>query len=755
MTRTPMVQLLKRLYRPIIRGRRRRRMRQHATPEVLERRIALTTFFYESFEAGLSADWTVTAVDPEARVSVRDLAAEGIISNPTAVVFTQNGNNHALAFDSSRASGDSNKDLGIAVVRIDLTGMTDGILTYHHFEGGDNNDVLPDQHSLTTQGDGLAVSRDGVTWYRLIDINGGDLNRSGDGLWQMHEIDLGGELSRINSTFSAGLAFDASLRLKFSQYDSRSLPTHGWAIDEIRIQDQADTFTPDRPRGAFHRFNLAGENDNDYYFRAAVYGTPDASTPIVILVHGSDGDPNFSGYSWRWHNFVSDPANGIDSLIVITPAFVEAVAPGRFNTPVRYPFLSWNTSTDAAADLALLDTIDSVTQFGIGDGNHLRLWGFSAGGQFVGRFTAAHPDRVGAAVVGGPSSQILPDEDISFGYGFGRELSLPEPTGVTLNVDDYLRTRIMFWVGQDDDDPNHPQLGRSPSLDSVQGITRLQRSINQFEAVHREAMTRGLGSGEFEYELFVSEGDGHGWGSNDIPGIYEFMTRDVSLQQSPMKLYPRLVRKESINVTTDVLPQHIDKLHSAEDVFLELWVESPSTGEQVSGGTLDLFFEPGQFDVLGLSHGLYAGQPTGTIDEAAGRVRTFGGRLTAAAGNGRYSLFGRIQLKVASGIAADTQAFLALQRDDQTKFLLSSGSEHRTDLMPLPTTLISPSGINSIQGLVFSDLNGDGIQQAAESGTPGRTVLVSASVNGSAASGQSGVEPDNPFGGGAYLQDIN
>ncbi|MEZ6121881.1 MAG: hypothetical protein R3C49_01755 [Planctomycetaceae bacterium] len=723
--------------------------------EVLEQRIAPTTFYYESFEAELSSAWTLMSVDAEARVAVRDLSAEGVITNPTARAFTQNGNNHALAFDSTRASGDSAKDLGIAVVQIDLTGMSDGILTYHHFEGGDNNDVLPDQHSLTTQGDGISISRDGATWYRLMDINGGDLNRGGDSLWQMHEIDLGSELSRINSTFSAGLSFDSSLRLKFSQYDSRSLPTHGWAIDEIRIQDQADNFTLDRPRGAFHRFNLAGENDTDFYFRAAVYGTPDASTPIVINVHGSGGD-NQLGETWLWNRFVSDPANGINSLIVMAPAFVEAAAPGRFNTPVRYTSLSWNTSTNAAADLVLLDAVDSVTSLGIGDGNGLRLWGFSAGGQFVGRFTAAHPDRVAATVVGGPSSQILPDEDITYQYGFGANPSLPAPPGISLSVDPYLQTRIMFWVGQDDDDPNHPQLGRSPSVDSVQGITRRQRAINQFEAVRLQAADRMLNSADFEYELFISEGDGHGWGSNDVPGIFEFMMRGTSLTQAPINVFPRIVRQQSSEAAAVILPQHVDKLNPGEEVELELWVESPAAGGDVSSGTIDMFFEPDQFEVLGLSHGVFSDQVTGSLDAAAGRIRGFGGQVDPlTTSSGRYLLFGRIRLKVAAGATADTQAFLALQRFQQSGFQLSGGVEHRTDLLPLPRTMISPSGVNTVQGLVFADLNGDGNRQPTEPGLAGRTVLISASTGGSPLTGNSGIEPDNPFGSGAYLQNAN
>ncbi len=266
----------------------------------------LAAVFFDSFENGLLNNWSIPDLGTEARVEIRDLYAEGIITNAVARQFGQNGNEHSLAFDSTQTSGDNVNDFGIAILTVDLTGLTDGILTFHHFEGGDNNDPLPDQHSTTAAGDGLAVSRDGTNWYRLKNIQDFDINRSGDGLWQLHEYDLGFEFDRINTSFSAGLQFDNNIQFKFSQYDDLPLFTNGWAIDEVTIADEADTFSLNRPRGAFHRFNLAGKDDDDYYFRAAVYGDADVNTPIMVAVHGSNGDTNFDGYSWRWHRFVSD-----------------------------------------------------------------------------------------------------------------------------------------------------------------------------------------------------------------------------------------------------------------------------------------------------------------------------------------------------------------------------------------------------------------------------------------------------------------
>ncbi|MCP4785032.1 MAG: hypothetical protein GY878_15870 [Fuerstiella sp.] len=370
-----------------VRSRKQVRHNRTALVQSLERRCLLTTVYYESFEGGLGSEWTIQEVDSEARVSIRNLVGEGVVANDAAQQFSQDGNSKSLAFDSTRVSGDSTKDLGIAILNIDLTGLTDAVMTFQHFEGGDLNDQLPDQHLTQTTGDGVAISKDGTDWFRLKDLSGADINRGGDGLWQLFEFDLGREIERINTSFAAGLAFNNDLQLKFSQWDYRSLPSHGWAIDELRIEDEAETFSLGRPRGVFHRFNLATENDHDYFFRAAVYGTPNENTPIFVEIHGSSGDTSM-GRMRRLNRFVSNPSNGINSLIVVAPAFVEDVAPGRFSSPGRFNTLAWNTTNDAAADVALLNSVDAIAATGIGDADQLLLWGFSAGGQYVGRYPA-------------------------------------------------------------------------------------------------------------------------------------------------------------------------------------------------------------------------------------------------------------------------------------------------------------------------------------------------------------------------------
>ena len=89
------------------------------------------------------------------------------------------------------------------------------------------------------------------------------------------------------------------------------------------------------------------------------------------------------GRSWHVRGFPggvnpgADPSNGVGSLIVVTPVFVPFA---KFDQPQGHHRLSWNDTNDAAADLALLSTVDAIATSGYGDASQLYLWGFSAGG---------------------------------------------------------------------------------------------------------------------------------------------------------------------------------------------------------------------------------------------------------------------------------------------------------------------------------------------------------------------------------------
>ena len=679
-------------------------------------------------------NWSLPNLGGEGRVAIRDLAAEGVMTSTVAQQFSDAGNRQSLAFDSTRASGDRNDDLSVAILTLDLSGLSDAWLTFHQFEIGDENSTLPDVHSLTGVGDGLAVSNDGVNWYRLKDILDRDINRGGDGLWQPHEYDLAAELARINGEQGTSLALTESFQIKFSQYANFPFPDDGWAIDNLNVFNTPQYLDPSLERGAFHRLDLPGENATDFLYRVSMFGDVDGDTPILVSVHGSGR--SIFGHTQRWSRFVDDPANGVDDLIVVAPRFHDNE---RYNS---YNHLAWNDANDAAADLVLLDVIDTLSSAGRGNGDQFYLWGFSAGGQFTQRFGLAHPDRLAASVVGGPGSFAQPIDDVPFAYGLGPHGSIPLPAGVTLDPASFLPSRIMFWVGQDDNDPSHFQLDSSGPA-TAQGEARLQRSANTFELMHRRAEQASLARTSYEYEWVVSEGDDHSYDQADYATWYEFLMRPVDENEQPLIVHSQIVLSPTADHRRAALPQTVNALEANTDYYLELWVEAPAG--QASGvrtSDVEIYFDTTRADVVSLDHGsLFIDSTSGAIDEAAGRVRNFGGRTTQTTiGVSEFALLGRIQMRTANITTSPVQLAMAVQRGT-TPFTLDNADTPRTDLLPVERMDVGAATSATVQGIVFHDQNGDGIQDSTEPHLTGREIRLLTSGGGQVRQALA-IEPD-------------
>ncbi len=46
-------------------------------------------------------------------------------------------------------------------------------------------------------------------------------------------------------------------------------------------------------------------------------------------------------------------------------------------------------------------------------------------------------------------------------------------SGAATDIPEYLKSRIQYWVGENDNDPNHPQIDQSNTVTSVQGADRV------------------------------------------------------------------------------------------------------------------------------------------------------------------------------------------------------------------------------------------------------------------------------------------
>lgn len=720
------------------RTHRRSRTAQRYRPPQLERlepRLLLDGggfHFVDSFDGGLGAHWDLPTLD-----------IGGITEITSATSVDAGGQSLFLRPDPAHAGDELNE----AILSVDLTGVSDAMLTFYQMEGddtgaGDQNDPLPDHYQVTlgssarpadALGDGLTISVNGTDWYKLRDIqfdpsdaSASDLtatiNRGADGLWMLHEYDLGAEIDRINGLFPAAhLAFGDDLQIKFSQYGGVDFPNGGWAIDKVQIADQPQPFDLALEPDVFHRLNLPGEDDADFYYRLGMFGTIDASTPIFVSVHGADR--NIRGYTHSWENFFTRTAP-TQNVIVVSPYFARG---GDFHL---YQELSWGDNADGrTADSVLIELVDhikTILQDSIpGSHDHKTyLYGHSGGGQFSERFLWAHPNFVDAAAISAPGGRLFPDPDIPFPYGLGPNPRRPEPAGINLvaNRDDFLANRIMFWVGDGDNAPD--DWIATATLASDQGYGRLHRALNVFEADTAAALEFLPSIRDFEYTMYVSEGQGHGGkDTDDLIAIYEFLFRDAD-PRPPVEVYPVIVTQPTAYDRTVSLPAGADTVAPGGDFYLEIWAHSPGA-IGLQSGQVEVYYDTNLADALvgGVNHGLFADAATETVDDPAGRVRELGGATTdIAAGVDEYAMLGQVHFR-AGFPASDvrTQLTLALQHTT-AGFEFTDGSAAKVQLRPLPRLDIVES--TRVRGSVYNDANGDGLRDADEVGLANQTVDV-------------------------------
>ena len=165
--------------------------------------------FSEGFESGaLSASWTTYSSDANGRIRLDGSfgAADG---------------SNALLMDTHQANPYS---LNEAICTIDLSGLTDAELSFQHADWGDEPDALPSTFIGHHEGDGIAISDDGVNWHTVFGTPGQPF-----GQWVQYTVDLAAEAA------AAGMTLGANFQIKFQQYDNYSLDLDGRGWDEITV----------------------------------------------------------------------------------------------------------------------------------------------------------------------------------------------------------------------------------------------------------------------------------------------------------------------------------------------------------------------------------------------------------------------------------------------------------------------------------------------------------------------------------------
>jgi hypothetical protein len=163
--------------------------------------------FTETFEAGppLGSFWQLHSTNT-GRIQISP--AEGPV-----------GAFHAI-MDSSSASSASLNELTLIA---NLDGAANVLLRYSWKEFSDESNVLPASWTGSADGDGVAISDDGVAWHKIADLI------DGSGTYQTVTIDLD------DAATTAGINYNSTFRIRFQQFDDQPITSDGIALDDIML----------------------------------------------------------------------------------------------------------------------------------------------------------------------------------------------------------------------------------------------------------------------------------------------------------------------------------------------------------------------------------------------------------------------------------------------------------------------------------------------------------------------------------------
>jgi hypothetical protein len=203
----------------------------------------------ESFESGvLGPAWTTSSSGTTQYSRIQVTTAAGAADG-----------SRALVMDTSSSS--SGFVLNEAVWTVDLSGLEDAVLSFAHAEWSDESHSLPTTFTGSYNGDGVAISDDGVTWRTILSAP-----NTSAGVWTPFSVNL------LDVAQSAGMALGPNFKIKFQQYDDDPRSSDGRGYDDILITglpvspEMADYYRVDLEQGEWLSVTLAGQE--------SVFGKP-------------------------------------------------------------------------------------------------------------------------------------------------------------------------------------------------------------------------------------------------------------------------------------------------------------------------------------------------------------------------------------------------------------------------------------------------------------------------------------------------
>ncbi len=191
------------------------------------------------------------------------------------------------------------------------------------------------------------------------------------------------------------------------------------------------------------------------------------SATIIFVMHGQG--KNAEGYRDVWAKLADK-----HGFMVIAPLFDVETWGSTYSNGQGLMRDGKATNPDTWSFSVIEHLFDAIKTATGNKSATYRIYGHSEGGQFVHRLVWFLPEaRYDKAVVANPGWYTMPDLSISLPYGLGKSPA----TEQTLKRG--LERRLTVLLGDRDNDPNHPQLRKTPEA-MAQGRFRLERGQNFF-----------------------------------------------------------------------------------------------------------------------------------------------------------------------------------------------------------------------------------------------------------------------------------
>jgi alpha-tubulin suppressor-like RCC1 family protein len=175
------------------------------------------------------------------------------VNAPYSQTFTQNMPAYGWTYYSSETTGriqqtadslrmdssiDNSTSLNEAILHIDLLSADDIQLNF--FQKAIIRDTctsLPSNYTDHFNGDGISISNDGYTWYRILDCDVLMTDSQGNN----YTIDVDAEIERIQTNHEPNFFMTANTQIKFQQYGNRTYPSGGREWDNVTINASYNT----------------------------------------------------------------------------------------------------------------------------------------------------------------------------------------------------------------------------------------------------------------------------------------------------------------------------------------------------------------------------------------------------------------------------------------------------------------------------------------------------------------------------------